>query len=75
MTFEALHRLAIPGVSDRARYYDACRRKRNTLEYDSAGDVSNTEASELVVEAVRFVAAAKEWMRVHDPELLRGTRE
>lgn len=75
MTFEALHRLAITGVSDRARYYDACRRKRNTLEYDSAGDVSNTEASELVVEAARFVAAAKEWMRVHDPELLRGTRK
>jgi hypothetical protein len=39
-TFTALRRLGIPGVSDRARYYDDCRRKRNIVEYDVAGGVS-----------------------------------
>ena len=69
MTFEALRRLAIPNVSDRARYYDACRRKRSTLEYDSAGDVSNTEAQDLVNEAVRFAEAVMQWLRTTHPEL------
>jgi hypothetical protein len=38
-TFAALRQLAIPGVSDRARSYDDCRRKRNVAEYDVAGGV------------------------------------
>lgn len=70
MVFEALHRLAIPDVSDRARYYDACRRKRSTLEYDSAGDVSNAEAEELRKEAVRFATAVRGWLEAHHQELL-----
>jgi hypothetical protein len=59
MTFEALHRLGIPQVSDRARYYDACRRKRAKLEYDSAGDVSNAEAQDLATEAARFAGCQR----------------
>src|SRR5712692_9001037 len=43
-TFAALRQLAISGVSDRAPYYDDCRRKRNVAEYDVAGGVSDTEA-------------------------------
>lgn len=70
MTFEALHRLALPDVSDRARYYDGCRRKRAKLEYDSAGDVSNAEAAELVKEAVRFARAVTGWLRGSHPDLL-----
>lgn len=68
MTFEALHRLAIPGLSDRARYYDSCRRKRSTLEYDSAGDVSDTEAKDLAKEAVRFAAAVRKWLSANHRE-------
>ena len=62
MTFQALHKLAIPGVSDQAQYYDACRRKRARLEYDSAGDVSDTEAQDLAKEAARFAAAVRAWL-------------
>jgi hypothetical protein len=69
MTFEALHRLAIPNVSSRARYYDDCRRKRARLEYDSAGDVSNAEAQDLVKEAKRFAGAVREWLSSAHPEL------
>ena len=72
MTFEALYRLAIPEVSDRARYYDACRRKRSMLEYDSAGDVSDAEAQDLVREAARFAAAVRGWLGSAHPELAGG---
>jgi len=69
-TFATLRQMAIPGLSERANYYDDCRRKRNTLEYDSAGDVSDTEARELVDEATRFVTAVREWMRHTHSDLL-----
>lgn len=69
-TFAALRQLAIPALSDRAHYYDDCRRKRNKLEYDSAGDVSNAEAQDLVNEAIRFAGAVREWLRTTHPELL-----
>ena len=69
MTFEALHRLAIPGVSDKARYYDKCRKKRGRLEYDSAGDVSDAEAEELRREASRFDSAVRRWISSAHPEL------
>jgi hypothetical protein len=72
MTFEALHRLAIPGVSDRARYYDSCRRKRAKLEYDSAGDVSDAEAQDLVTEAARFAAAVRKWLTSTHPQFTAG---
>jgi hypothetical protein len=73
MTFEALQRLAIPAVSDRARYYDSCRRKRARLEYDSAGDVSDREAADLVAEARRFARAVRDWLRSAHPALSAET--
>jgi hypothetical protein len=72
MTFEALHRLAIPDVSAGARYYDACRRKRARLEYDSAGDVSNAEASDIQAESARFAEAVRTWLVSEHPELDPG---
>lgn len=68
-TFGALRLLELPGISDRATYYDDCRRKRNVMEYDSAGSVSDREGQELLQEALRFVAAVGEWLRQSHPEL------
>jgi len=70
-TFAALRQLGIPGVSDRARYYDDCRRKRNLVEYDAAGGVSDTEAAELLREAGRLAGAVQEWLARECPELIR----
>lgn len=69
MTFEALRRLGITGLSDRASYYDACRRKRAKLEYDSAGDVSGKEARELVQEATRLDSTVRSWLTKRHPHL------
>jgi hypothetical protein len=68
--FAALRQLGIPGVSDRARYYDDCRRKRNVVEYDVAGGVSDTEAAELLSEAERLAAAIRDWLRRERSELM-----
>jgi hypothetical protein len=69
-TFAALRQLGIPGVCDRARYYDDCRRKRNVAEYDIAGRVSDTEAAELLREAERLAGAVRDWLRRERAELV-----
>ncbi len=70
-TFAALRQLAISGVSDRAPYYDDCRRKRNVAEYDVAGGVSDTEATALLREAERLVGAVRDWVRRERPDLMQ----
>ena len=71
MTFRALRELRIPGLSDQARYYDDCRRKRNTLEYDCMADVSNAEAEDFLREALRFTAEVRVWLERTHRELLQ----
>jgi len=51
---------------DGADYLDACRSKRNGLEYDAAGRVSAAEAKELREFAVELRTAVVEWLgRTH----------
>jgi hypothetical protein len=68
--FATLRQLGIPGVSDRARYDDDCRRKRNVVQYDVAGGASDTEAAELLSEAQRLAAAVRDWLRREHSKLM-----
>ncbi len=70
-TFAALRQLAISGGSDRAPYYDDCRRKPNGAEYDVAGGVSDTEAAALLREAERLVGGVRDWVRRERPDLMQ----
>ena len=54
---------------DGADYLDACRSKRNGLEYDAAGRVSVAEAKELREFAVELRAAVVEWLGQKRPQL------
>ena len=54
---------------DNADYLDACRGKRNTAEYDSAGAVSGDEAVELVNFVKEMREEVMEWLRKNHPEL------
>lgn len=47
---------------DGADYLDACRSKRNGLEYDAAGRVSAAEAKELREFAVELRTAVVDWL-------------
>jgi hypothetical protein len=54
---------------DGADYLDACRAKRNGLEYDAAGRVSAAEAKELREFSVELRAAVVEWLGKTRPNL------
>ena len=54
---------------DGADYLDACRAKRNGLEYDKAGRVSASEAKELRDFAVELRAEVVEWLGTAHPGL------
>ena len=54
---------------DNADYLDACRAKRNGLEYDAAGKVSATEAKELRDFAVQLRETVIGWLGEKHPNL------
>jgi len=67
--FEALRHILDSSHHDRIDYFDSCRRKRNTLDYDTAGLISETEADELVEQALEFHEIAEDWIQKNSPDL------
>lgn len=53
-----------------AEYLDACRMKRNTLEYDYAGCATEDNVSELISFVKDFRKTVVEWLRNNHPDLL-----
>ncbi|MFO7898064.1 MAG: hypothetical protein R6V58_03270 [Planctomycetota bacterium] len=53
-----------------AAYLDACRIKRNTVEYDYAGATTVDEAVELIRFANTLRDDVLEWLRTNRPDLL-----
>lgn len=63
----ALGKLAIPFST----YFDACRRKRNQLDYDVAQVATHTEAQELLKKAHEFQHLVENWLTATHPTLAR----
>ena len=59
------------GFSDTADYFDSCRNKRNVTEYDRAGEISETQAAQLLKETKKFREAVTEWVKSSYPELMK----
>lgn len=55
-----------------ARYLDACRKKRNIVEYDCAGGATDRDADELIAFVERFREAVLTWLGKNHPDLLFG---
>ncbi len=69
LTFEAA-RLALGSSADRPLdFFEACRRKRNVIDYDHASVATHTEAEEIVTEATDFVALVEQWIATNHPKL------
>ena len=51
-------------------YFDDCRTKRNMLDYDHTGRISDKEAKELIIEAESFKKIILQWTKKHYPEYL-----
>lgn len=70
-TLEALELALGPSIEELVIYLDACRRKRNQIDYDMADVISETEAREVTERAEELFAIAEEWIRLNHPGLKR----
>jgi hypothetical protein len=69
LTFEAA-RLALGTTAVRfLDVFEACRRKRNVIDYDHASVATHTEAEEIVAEAQAFFELVERWIAVNYPKL------
>lgn len=48
-------------------YFDACRRKRNHIDYDASEVVTDTEAQELLEKVEEFQEMVEAWIVRHHP--------
>jgi len=49
-------------------YFDACRRKRNSVDYDLAGVATETETKTLLEKAEEFRVLAEAWISENHPQ-------
>ena len=67
-TFLALE-TADPAFATLSAYFDGCRMKRNSCEYDFAGGVTDTDAEGLLKEVQQFAVDAEAWIKARYPHL------
>jgi len=58
------------GKLAQARYFNACREKRNTTDYDYAGHISDAEVIALIKEVKAFKSEVINWLKKHHPLLI-----
>jgi hypothetical protein len=56
-------------------YLDTCRSKRNTVEYDHAGGVTENNADELIQFAQQLRQDVIGWLRLNHPHLLPSEKK
>ena len=54
---------------DDANYLDTCRSKRNIVEYDHIGAVTEHDANELIEFTKELKSTVYAWLKQHHPEL------
>ena len=57
-----------------AAYLDACRIKRNSVEYDMAGIATEQDARELLAFAKQLRLDVLEWLKQQHPDLIPNTK-
>ena len=67
VSFEAAELAVGASVSNLVAYFELCRRKRNTLDYDVANVVSDTEATESLQKAQEFKQEVEAWITANHP--------
>jgi hypothetical protein len=51
-------------------YFDACRRRRNVIDYMNSSVATETEADELVYKAHEFHTLVENWLTATHPTLV-----
>lgn len=65
VTFQLLPELTNEQFTELANYFESCRTKRNVGTYDRSGQISATDADELLLEAKTFKELIEGWMSDH----------
>jgi hypothetical protein len=71
-TLMALPVILGPDRNADAQFLETCRKKRNIVEYDLVGAVSELEAEELCHFVSQFLPEIRNWLTTKHPELLPG---
>ncbi|HZZ39125.1 MAG TPA: hypothetical protein VFE06_08335 [Acidobacteriaceae bacterium] len=71
LTFEGAKLALRKSASHLTDYFDACRRKRNEIDYTGATIATGTEAEELLVHARAFLEVVEQWIEVNRVALRR----
>lgn len=71
LTFEGTKLAVGKPVEALADYFDACRRKRNEIDYTGAAIATGTEADELVLHAKSLLDLVERWIESNHPMLKR----
>lgn len=66
-TFVALKLAMGSDIAKMASYLERCRRKRNLLSYDTAGVVTETEATEILAQAQAMQRTVEQWIAGRHP--------
>ena len=56
--------------TDDTKYLDACRKKRNIVEYEQIGTVTDQDADELIEFVKEFKGEVENWLKENHPELI-----
>jgi hypothetical protein len=71
ITFEAAALVLGPDSARFTDYFEVCRRKRNTIDYQNSSVATVTEADELVLKANEFHILVEVWIAASHPKLAR----
>jgi hypothetical protein len=69
VTFQMLPRFMGEEYAELATYFESCRTKRNVGAYDRGGEISDSEANELLKEVADFKSRVEAWIRINHPGL------
>ena len=67
-TFTAIELVLGPPASKFAKYFNTCRKKRNTVDYNVANVVTETELDELLEKAKEFRKVVEDWIFKNHPQ-------
>ena len=73
-TIAALPLILGAGATQTADYLDACRMRRNTVDYDGVGIATERDVAELVLEATALRESVLGWLARAHPELMPARR-
>ena len=69
-TIAAIQEILGPDKADAVAFLEFCRVKRNTVKYDMAGVVSESEANELIEFTTEFRTEVLDWLKMYHRNLV-----